>query len=103
MWSPALRTGTEWHDYLIFDLKKLTRISKVHVGTPASSAGNDLRKIETIRVEAGISPDLYFFVAESYPNQGFITFSSAVTARFIKLTVIPLANDAEPLPIGINK
>lgn len=104
VWSPAVRTGDKWANYLVFDFKMPMRISKVRVGTPETLNGRNYRIAERVRVESSNVPDKqYLLVEKALPGDKMIVFDKPIIARYIRLTIIPSYVNADSMAIGVNK
>lgn len=105
MWAPALRTGTGWEEYLIFDFRGVARLNGVQVGQPADFNGVTLRYGEYVKVEVSNSLPFFTYVTQqgipSAPD--FVKFDKAVEARYAKLVIIPNQDNPDASPIGVNK
>ncbi len=105
-WSPALRTGKGWRDFVDFDLLENARINRVTVGRPGFSG---FRSITKLKVQTSLVKDYFQDAKEhtmtaaagSYDN---ITFSTPVWARYVRILVVEVDdNYADSQSIGINK
>ena len=99
-WSPALRTGTGWNEYLVFDFGVIARLNQVKVVST-----EDLRKVVRVKIEVTNSLPYFNYVTEKgIPPDQIVTLDSAVQARYAKLTVIAEAEkNPGVLPIGLSK
>ncbi len=56
VWSPALRTGKAWREYLLFDFLTVARINKIKIAKTESLNGNSYRPPEEITFEVSNTP-----------------------------------------------
>ncbi len=54
-WSPALRTGEIWNNWIEFDLLTVAKITAIKVGNSANIGGETFRPPEEIMIQVGDS------------------------------------------------
>ena len=77
-WSPPLRTGAGWENWLQFDFKATARITGMDIVYTANS-----RLMDKILVQASNAPLTYWDVKET--AEVSMTFSPAVKARYTRI------------------
>ena len=108
-WEPALRTGKGWKEYLLFDFKVNARLTRVRVGLPTTINSTSVRPLDTVTIEASNVPGSYYeYEIDKQPytlgGKKVIDFSPAITARYAKMIITPLASaSAESSPIAVNE
>ena len=55
-WSPPIRTGYGWKDYLEYDLLAIARLKKIEIGRPSAP---DNRDITRIRILTSLTPGYF--------------------------------------------
>ena len=106
-WSPALRPGRGWKEYLLFDFRVNVRLTMVRIGKPtAVGTSQGLRVLDTVTIEASNVPGNYYeYVSngETYSNDTLI-FDKPITARFAKIIIKPTSSgNEESYPLAVNK
>ena len=106
VWSPALRYGSEYKNYIEFDFLIVARINQVYIGTNEYPIGGDLyRTAKKVLIEAATSYGQYEFVTKkNIATDNLVTFTETVRARFVRITILEVTSaDATSIPIGMNK
>ena len=104
-WSPALRTGTGWNEYLLFDFIGVYRINRLRVETPPEgSFEKNYREVESVTIEISNSLPFFNYITEKSPGiGGLIELDYAVETRYIRLGIIALMSNPDASPLGIYK
>ena len=50
VWSPALRTGKGWNEYLVFDFGVITRLNRVRVERPPDTPEKTFRGLSKVKI-----------------------------------------------------
>lgn len=107
VWSPALRTGTGWQEYLQFDFGTIARLNRVKIDTPPNGDidGKTFIGVESIKIEVTDSPPYFNYVAtKGIPPERIVELDSAVQARYARMTIFPKKeNDPATTAIGVYK
>ena len=104
-WSPALRDGSAWTEYLKFNFGGTARINKVRIGTPIMANMVISRSVYSVRIESGSNCDTFKNKFETrIPTNNMIEFQDTVVASVIKITILGLDSFAPDLsPIAVNE
>ena len=105
-WSPALRTGTAWSEYIVVDFVDIARINKIQVKTPTpgSVRGKTFRSVTAVKVEASNSFPYWNYVTQKGLGVDYmIELDQALQTRYIKLTFTASYETADASPIGVNE
>ena len=107
VWSPALRTGVGWEEYLQFDFGTITRINRVKIETPPNGLidGKDFRGVEMVKFEITNSlPNFNFVAWKGIPYSKMVDLDSAVQTRYMRLTIKPKQDkDSATTSIAVYK
>ncbi len=107
-WSPAVRLGDEWRNYLEFDLGVVARVSRLTIGQPSTVGTDPVRHVTRATVLYSRVPG---FVERTEVEQadltetaGVITFDAPVEARFFRVVVLDASSDAplDTTPMAVN-
>ena len=104
-WSPALRTGTGWTEYLLFDFIGVYRINRLKVQTPQEGSFLiNYREVESVTIEISNSLPFFNYITEKTPDvNSLIVLDAAVETRYIKLGIKAKMDNPDASPIGIYK
>ena len=104
-WSPALRTGTGWSEYLLFDFIGVYRINRLKVQTPQEGSFLiNYREVESVTIEISNSLPFFNYITEKTPDvNSLIVLDAAVETRYIKLGIKAKMDNPDASPIGIYK
>ena len=105
-WSPALRDGSLWNEYLKFNLGGTARVTGIMIKSPALLNGISYRAISKVRIEASSNCENFVPVYDSgIPVDFTIRFAKTVVASNFKIVITGLdSNDnSDTSPIGVNK
>ena len=104
VWSPALRTGTGWGEYLLFDFLATARLNGVRIGNKENINGKTYRVATSVKIEVSMSLPFYNYVVErGIPPDNIVRFDKAVEARYARLTIVPTMDNPDASPIGVNQ
>lgn len=103
-WSPALRTGKGWREYLLFDFLAVARLNWVKVGTPKTINGKSYRVAADVIIETSNVASSFNFVKKQIgiPPDNTIKFGP-IEARYAKLIIIPTYDNPEASPVAVNE
>jgi hypothetical protein len=103
-WSPALRDGIGWQEYLTFSFNSTARISALRIGTPTSIGNKNFRSVFKVRIEVSSNCHHFTPVLESaIPVDNIIRFAKTLIASNLKIIFIGVdPTNADASPIGIN-
>jgi hypothetical protein len=99
VWSPAIRTGYGWKQYLEFDFLTQARITKLVVGKPA-----DFRTAKKVLVQVGDGPDNYRDVKEA-DTISPILFDAPILTRYMRVIILETNNEAgaaDQIPLAVS-
>lgn len=109
-WSPAVRDGDHWQEYLQFDFLDVARVGRIHVGR--NTFGGNFRTAGRVRVTAAHTPGGANFgtVWEGdVPADNVVDLGRTVTARLMRIVILEAEDppgrpvDAGPAPIGVSE
>lgn len=102
-WSPALRTGTAWAEYIVVDFVDIARINQIQVKTPTGGT-RTFRAVTKVKVEASNSYPYWNYVTEKGLDvNALIHLDQALQTRYIKLTFTANYDTPDASPIGVNE
>ena len=102
-WSPALRTGIAWAEYIVVDFVDIARINQIQVKTPTGGT-RTFRAVTRVKVEASNSYPYWNYVTEKGLDvNALIHLDQALQTRYIKLTFTANYDTPDASPIGVNE
>ena len=102
-WSPALRTGIAWAEYIVVDFVDIARINQIQVKTPTGGT-RTFRQVTQVKVEASNSYPYWNYVTEKGLDvNALIHLDQALQTRYIKLTFKANYDTPDASPIGVNE
>ena len=100
VWAPAVRTGTGWRDFLMFDFLSLVRLTAVYLTMPVTVYRIPIN-ISVLASMTGLSWTT--IINQMVPISGIITLPSPTQTRMTKLVIEEAGGTPGPSPIGIQK
>lgn len=104
VWSPAVRTGHGWRDYIDYDMLANVKIVKVDIGRPAGT----YRQVTKVKIQSSLVAEYFQDVKESVlsaPAGGTdeIILDKPIVARHLRILIVDVeANYADTRAIAIN-
>ncbi len=104
-WSPALRDGLSWTEYLKFTFGGTARITRVRIGTPFTVNSIINRVVTKVRIEESTNCQYFSTVLEQgIPVNNIIEFPRPVVASVIKIVIIGAdQSNQDASPIAVNE
>ena len=104
-WSPALRTGQGWQDYLTFDFLDVARINRIHIGTNEVVNSRRFRPATKVMLQISSTPNVFRdLMSVELPPDGNIEMDKPLLTRFVQVVILEVADgDEENEPIGVNE
>jgi len=103
-WSPAIREGLDWIDYLDYDFRLTARINEIYVNQPNKISGIDVRHPKSVEIWFMRAPGLVLGLLGEFtvPSSGKITLSTPLETRFLRIIPTVSSSGAVTDPMAVN-
>ena len=106
-WSPMVRSGSGWDHWVEIDLLNVLRINGLSFIVPNTYKGSLVRKINKLKLQYSNVPGVVIDLEEidlSAETRTTIVrnFTTAVNARFLRISISELKEEFETAPLVVH-